>query len=367
MKRPVLLSIILSAAFILTSCSPEEEVSKGPEMKKSPVPVEVMKIEPLDLPVMVECVGRLTPYREVLLSTEVGGVIDSYEIDSGERVIKGQALIKIDPTDYRLALKEAEASLKMALAQLEASEKGFERSKNLLPRNVITPDAFEKLEAEFKSSCASMERVKVMVDIAEERLKKTEITAPFSGLIASRMVERGQTVGVGQPLITLIDLDPIRVRIYLSERDYVHLEKKNSVTVMIEAYPDRRFDGHIDRIGVKADERTNTFDVEILVDNPDIFLKAGMTARVYLTTGIFKGAIMIPQRAVLYRKDRQEVFIMDSNGRARVREVELGRNEKSLVQIIRGLNRGDTLIVTGNQYLRSGDMVILSRDDNANT
>jgi len=358
MKRFQYLINIAICLILLTSCLQQSESDTKKEEK--PVPVRVMEIESRYFPLVVESVGRLVANREVTLSAEVRGVVESYNADVGDRVKNGQNLVRVDQTDYLLALKEAEANLEVNQARLDAMEKSFERSRNLLTRNVISQNAFEKSEADFKSSRASVAHGKVLVDIARERLNKTWISAPFSGLIAYRMVEKGQTVGVGQPVMTLVDLAPMRVRVYLTERDYVHLDWKDPVSVTIEASPESVFKGRIDRIGIKADERTNTFDLEILVENPDLFLKAGMTAKVQLTTSVIHDAILIPQSAVLYRKDRKEVFVVGPNQRARVREIETGRSEGALVQIMKGLIPGDRLVVTGGQYLKPGNSVMIS-------
>ena len=351
---------------LLTSCSPANESSVQQEEKK-PVPVRVMEIKDRDLAVVVAAVGRLAPNREVTLSAELGGVVESYSADIGDRVESGETLVSIDGTDYRLALKEANANLEVAQIRLHAAKNSFERTKSLLPRKVITPDAFDKSEMDYKSSRVTVVRVKVLVDIARERLNKTRIRAPFSGLIASRKVEIGQIVGTGQPLMTLVDLDPVRVLIHLPEKDYIHLDRDDPVAVAIEASPKSVFKGRIDRIGIKADERTNTFDVAILVDNPDLFLKAGMTARVRVTTAVIPGVIMIPQSAVLYRKDRKEVFVAGPDQKAEVREIELGRSEGALVQVLKGLIAGDRLVVTGGPYLKAGDRIMISASKQAGT
>lgn len=367
MKRLLNFVGIVACLNLLLSCSPKSENTTDKEEKERPVPVRVMKIKSRDLPLVVESIGRLVPNREVTLSAEVGGVVESYNADIGDRVRSGQTLVSIDPTEYRLALKEAQTNLAIAHVRLETSKKSFKRSKNLLPRDVITPDAFEKSEADFKTCSALVSRAKVLVDIANERLNKTRIKAPFSGLIAARMVEKGQTVGVRQPLMTVVELDPMRVRVYLAERDYVYLDRKDPVSFTIEASPESVFKGRIDRIGIKADERTNTFDVEILLNNPNLSLKAGMTARVWLTTTVIHDVIMIPQSAVLYRKDRKEVFVVGQDQKAEAREVELGRSEGPLVRIVKGLSPGDKLVITGGQYLKPGDKIMIASSEKAGT
>ena len=109
--------------------------------------------------------------------------------------------------------------------------------------------------------------------------------------------------------------------------------------------------------------RPNSFDVEILVKNPDLSLKAGMTARVRITTAVIQDTILIPQSSILYRKDRKEVFIADPDQKAEARQVELGRAEGALVQILKGLAPGDRLVITGGQYLKSGDMLMISNSE----
>jgi RND family efflux transporter MFP subunit len=343
---------------VLEACSPSAETAV--QEKVSPISVRIMHVKHQELPLVVESVGRLAANREVTLAAEVSGVVESYHADIGDRVKEGQILLRIDSTDYRLALMDAEASLSITESRLDLAKKVYERAKTLLPRKVITPDDFDKSEADYLATLASMKRATVMVDIARERLDKTRIRSPFDGLIAGRMIEVGQTLGAGQPVLTLVDLSSMRVQIHLPEKEYVQLGKEDPVTVIVEAYPEAGMKGRIDRIGIKADERTNTFEVEVLVDNPHFLLKAGLTARVRITADIIHEAMLIPQSTVQYKKDREEVFIVGPEQRAEVRRVALGRTTGDMIQIISGLVPGDQLIVSGGQYLKPGDRVLIT-------
>jgi RND family efflux transporter MFP subunit len=350
--------LCLSLILFISACTQSETEEKKPIEDKA-VPVKVLDIETQDLPLIVESVGRLTANREVTLAAEVGGVVKEYKADVGDRVETSQLLVRIDPRDYQLALREAKANLAAGRARLDASSKTFERSKALLPQKVISSDAFDKNEAEYKTAKATLAQIKAMVDVAIENVNKTRITAPFEGLVAKRLIEKGQTVGVGTPVMTLVDLDTVRVAIHMAECDYVCVDPDDPVLVTVEAFPEKSFKGRIDRIGVKGDERTNTFDVEILLDNPGLTLKAGLSARVRITTDVIPDTILIPQSTVLYREDRREVFVVGQGLLAELRTVKLGRTRGSLVQILEGLDSGDRLIVSGGQYLKSGDKLIL--------
>jgi len=236
-----------------------------------------------------------------------------------------------------------------------------------LPRDVISKDTFEKSESQYKAALAGIDRVKAMVDIAQERLKKTIIRAPFPGLVAARMVEVGQTIGAGQPAMNIIDLDPIRIKISLSEKDYIHLDQNDPVSVSIDTFPQNSLNSRIDLIGVKADPRTSTFDVEILVDNPELILKAGLTARVRITSDVIPNTILIPQSTILYRENSEEVFVVDADNKAQRRIVRLGITVGANVQVLSGLTSKDRLVITGGQYLKPGDTVMISSSELANT
>ncbi|MCG6911243.1 MAG: efflux RND transporter periplasmic adaptor subunit [Deltaproteobacteria bacterium] len=345
-------------SLLLGACSPSSESSGPPE--PPPKAVRVMEIRRDPIPIVAEAVGRLVPNREVTLAAEISGVVAEYSVDTGDRVQEDSILVRLDPVDYQLALKEAEANFSVAQTRLDLALKAYNRSKNLLPRKVITQDAFDRAESEYLSARASLERLTVLVDIAKARLAKTRVHAPFNGHVAARMIETGQMIGAGQPLMKIVDANPMRVKIWLPEKGYVHLDKSDPVSIVVEAFPASTFTGTIDRIDIVADEKTNTFGVEILLDNTELLLKAGMSARVQIVTGLIPDAILIPQSTVLYRSDREEVFIAGPDNRAILRQIEPGLSAGDKIEIRKGLSEGDQLIVTGGQFLEPGDKILIS-------
>jgi RND family efflux transporter MFP subunit len=188
-------------------------------------------------------------------------------------------------------------------------------------------------------------------------LDKTAIKTPFGGHVTERYVETGQHIAAGNPIMKVADMNVMRVKIYINELEYVHLDEEDPVTVTVDAYSEAPSTGRVDEIGIQADSRTNTFEVEILVNNPDFRLKAGLTARVTIQTKVIPDAVMVAQNTVLFREDRKEVFVLGSNDLAEARVVTLGRMEGSDVQILKGLKEGDRLVVSGAQYLKPGDKV----------
>jgi len=361
-KRTVLLSLSwlllvgLSGVFS-TAVARDNSSEANSKQDVQSVPVRVMKVQSQDLPIVVESVGRVYPMRSVTVTAEIPGKVARYLADVGDRVKEGQVLIEIDPTDYQLAYEEAQAALTAAQAGLEAAAKAHERAKTLLPRKVISPDSFDRIEAEYKAAQAQTIRAEVGVKAARERLNKTRLTAPFASLVAARYIEIGQMIGAGVPLMTLADLEQVKIKIYLAEQDYVEVDPPDPVRVRIEAYPDLEFNGRIGRIDIQADPMTNTFGIEVILDNKDRLLKAGLSARVYLTTRVLPEVILIPSSAVLFRAQDAEVFIVEPDGTAQARSVVLGQTYGGSVLVAKGLNPGESLIVSGQNYVKSGQKV----------
>jgi membrane fusion protein (multidrug efflux system) len=329
---------------------------------EKPVPVQIMKVEDRTLPQKVEAVGQIAPNRHLTITSQVPGIIAKYTAYQGDLVKHGQLLVQIDPLDYELALEEAQANLTAVQVQVYSATKAFERSKNLLPREVISQDNHEKAEAAYKAAMAQEARALVGVKVAEERLKKTKTYAPFSGVISMRYIETGQMIGAGAPLMNLVDLNQVRVKINLTEQDYIRIKRGDRAEVRVEAYPSLMFAGRIDRIAVSSDPGTNTFAVEVLLDNPDQVLKAGFSVRVSLTTQPLTNVILIPQSAIIYRENGADVYVIDGDQKAVKKSVILGVNIGDDIQVIDGLNPGDNLVIKGQNYLKTGARVVVKAE-----
>jgi len=350
--------IVLFLTFIAAEAEKKEKIAVPPPSPS--VPIEIMTVQTEDLPIVVETVGRIRPDREVLVSAEISGKIESYEVDVGDRVTNDQLLVQINPTDYRLALREAKTNLSAALINLSAARKAYERFRTLLPKKVISQDSFDKVEAEFEAAGARREQAEVGVAIARKRLAKAGIGAPFSGMVAERHIEKGQWIAAGMPVMTILDLKRVRAKIFLTEKDFVYIDRKDPVEVVAEAYPEKPLTGSIDKIDIEADTATNTFGVEILIDNPETVLKAGMSVRAAITAFVLHDIILIPQSVVIFRDRGTEVFIVGDDGRAEVRAIKLGRRSGNLIQVTEGLDVGDRLIVKGQNYVKAGAVVAVS-------
>ncbi|MGD8845756.1 MAG: efflux RND transporter periplasmic adaptor subunit [Desulfobacteraceae bacterium] len=356
MKTTLSAVIVMAGLLAMGGCAPPE---KKQTVETAPRAVQVVTIASRDLPVVVQSAGRLAPNREVVISAQVPGILMRYNADVGDKVSAGAPLVELDTADYTLALDEAEANLLAARVKLSAAKNTFERASRLLPDKAITPELYDQTEAQYKSSKALVAQLKSRVALERRRLDKTRITAPFDGYVTQRPVEIGQNVTIGDPMMCVADMKTMRVKIYISEMDYMHLDKSDPVAVTVDALSQKELAGRVDKIGIQADSRTNTFEIEILVDNRDFSLKAGLTARVTIRTEVIADAVMIAQNSVIFRENKKEVFIVE-NDLAAARQVKLGRVDGSQVRILEGLVPGDKLVIAGGQYLKPGDTVVVT-------
>jgi RND family efflux transporter MFP subunit len=278
----------------------------------------------------------------------VPGKVVTIGPDEGQTVRAGQEIAALDPTDYRLALEQS-------LAQADRAAHDRDRNKPLLASGGIAPADMDHLESGARQSAAA-------ADLAKKKLTDTRLTAPTSGVIARRAIEVGTTVAPGQTAFTIVDLDPVRVRVGVPEADIGHITEGAGATVRIPAL-DTSFLGRVSLIGVAADPATRSYTVEISVPNHARRLRAGMVAEATITTGAMTSAMMLPAGAVLHDAGvagTTMVYVLDSNGaRAHARRVTTGVARGDSLEITSGLTANDRVIVAGQQRLREGAMVKL--------
>ena len=278
----------------------------------------------------------------------VPGKVVAIGPDEGQTVRAGQEIAALDPTDYRLALEQSSA-------QADRASRDRDRNKPLLASGGIAPADMDHLESGARQSAAA-------ADLAKKKLSDTRLTAPTSGVVARRAIEVGTTVAPGQTAFTIVDLDPVRVRVGVPEAAIGHITEGAAATVRIPAL-DTSFVGRVSLIGVAADPATRSYTVEISVPNHARRLRAGMVAEATITTGAMTSAMMLPAAAVLHDggvAGATMVYVLDPSGaRAHARRVTTGVARGDSLEITSGLAANDRVIVAGQQRLREGALVKL--------
>jgi HlyD family secretion protein len=331
----------------------------------------------------VEAVGSLLAFDEVTVSSEAEGRVEQVLADVGDRVGKGQILARVSPVELQLtvdqqqaALRQARARLglgendgelkdvrqaaevKKAAADLTDAEQKYNRAQSLLETGVIPRQQFDEAEARYKAARATydlavqqvenlralMQQTQATLNLANKRLRDTQIRAPFAGHVKSREVTVGQYLKIQTPVMTIVNVDPLRARLSVPEKMSPWVRVGRAVKLSLEAFPDREFTGRISRINPSVDEKTRTFEIEALVANRAGELKPGSFVKATIQSDKVDQILVIPYNATAYLFGAYKVFVIQG-ATIKEREVRLGDRLGDLVEIVEGLQAGEKIAI----------------------
>ncbi len=342
--------------------------------------ITVGTVTPLrkDLDVRLSYTADITPNQVVNLFSRVDGYISKLHVDKGDLVKANQLLIEIDHTDYQHAVNQARANLAAARAKVTQQEASVRNAKLMLDRmRTLIKDQFvsqqdlDNAEVNYDAAAAAQESLRAQVKQMEVALAQAEtnlaysyIRAPFAGYVAERNLDPGAYVSgataststMSRGILSLHDIETVRILIEVVEKDVPLVKIGQKAEVRAEAYPEQTFDGTVTRIVQALNRATRTMTVEIDLPNRTHQLKGGMFARVEVLVGNRPNAIQIPIDAVSRLEDLQYVYIVHDGTAHRV-DVELGVRDENRVEITRGLQGDEQVIVSGKDLVSDGTAV----------
>lgn len=376
----------------------------APTAKKDsgPVPVKVALVRPKLVQRTVESVGTLYPFEEVLVSAEIEGKVDQVNADLGDAVTQGQVIVHISDEEQRYILAEITAQLhqsmeklglkeekdrvkdvretpdvRRAAADLMEARQRFNRVKNLVDQGIGAKVDLDSATTRFQAAQAGydstvnqtrnmiqeVERFKAQLDLQRKKLRDTSVRAPFAAMVKDRQVTIGQFVRPNAPLMTLVKLDPIRLRLEVPERMAPWIRNGQIAEIGVEAFEGRKFQGKVWRIAPVVDQTKRTFVVEALIANPKGELKAGSYARARVPTDKSERIMVVPFRAVNYVLGSNKAYVV-AQGLIEAREVKLGDRFDQEVEITEGLKEGEEVATGPLARLDTGTAVtVTGRDD----
>ncbi len=265
-----------------------------------------------DLLLRAEATGTIEPVREVEVKSMASGELLRLFTDIGDVVQRGTLLAEIDPRDVENRFNQTEADLKVAQAQLQIARAQLERQQQLLDAQVITQSEFESATLSFANAEASLVRAETNFELAELQMADVSIRAPMDGTIIQKNVEEGaviqsaaSNVSGGAALFVMANLGEMQVRTLVDETDMGDLEPGLAAVVRVEAYPDRTFQGTVDKIEPQAtvEQNVTMFPVIISIDNRSGLLRPGMNAEVEIEIDEALDVVMVPNNAIVQTSD----------------------------------------------------------------
>jgi membrane fusion protein, multidrug efflux system len=314
------------------------------QAKAKQVAIEAITVSPSQLVETVSAIGTLRSNEGVIIRPEINGRVTEIGFEEGRPIKKGTVLFRLDSSVSRAELADAQAKLAL-------SQRNYARAKKLATHGHTTTETLDKTLAEMRSAEA---RVKLF----EARLEKTEILAPFDGIVGLRQVSIGDYVAAGKDLVNLENIDPIKVDFRLPERYLRVVRADGTVRITADALPGKTFEGKIYAIDPRIEPGGRSIAVRARLSNRHGLLRPGLFARVKLIIDHKLQAIVIPEEAVVRRGDQQIVFRVQ-DGLAVITPVVLGLRQTGRVEVVEGLKTGDVVVTAGHAKLREGAPVAI--------
>jgi HlyD family secretion protein len=295
--------------------------------KKEPVlPVQVEKVTRRSITQVVTATGKIQPEVQVKISPEVSGEIVALPVKEGQRVKKGELLLKIKPDVYVALRDQYAAGLLQVKSNLSRTEPEFKRFESLYKKGLVSESEFDQARASFESSKAAYAQAKASLDQAEENLRKTTVSAPMDGTVSQLNSELGERVlGTSQfqgtDVMTIADLSRMEARVDVSENDVVLVSVGDTARISVDAFPQRKVNAIVYEIantakskGLGTQEEVTNFEVKMRVVDTGITLRPGMSMTADVETETKQGVITVPIQSVTTRMPKTEVKEGEGDG-----------------------------------------------------
>ncbi|HVR30017.1 MAG TPA: efflux RND transporter periplasmic adaptor subunit [Thermoanaerobaculia bacterium] len=314
----------------------------GANAQPPALPVQATVAERTEIPITLTAVGSFQSPETTTVAADASGLITFLDTPEGRLVRTGHLLARLDDSVSRSALQVAEARERNARAELE-------RVKPLYEDGVVPRSSYDNAVAELEVTAGQLAE-------ARTRLGKNEVQAPFAGVVSLQTAQQGQYVSAGDAIVRLTKVNPLELIFTVPESD----AGKVRVGQPIEGRVGRcgeAFSGVVEALDPTVDSATRTLSVQARVPNDAGVLRPGMSARVRLVVGSLGDAILVPRPALVHQGTRYLLYVVDESGTVAEREVVPGQFLIDRVEIRRGLEGGEQVIVAGHQKVRPGARV----------
>ncbi|NTE05579.1 efflux RND transporter periplasmic adaptor subunit [Agrobacterium tumefaciens] len=325
-------------ALFLVACNQEE---KSENLSEQVIRVKTEKLVSTKTGQDLVLSGNIEGNTTVKLGFMVSGKISQITFLTGQTVPKGSLVAILESTNYRLNKQLADVELNEAQDQ-------FERLKIMHTKSSIS-------ELDFTKGNFALQKADTQQKLAIKNLQDTRLYAPISGVLLRKDAEAGEIITAGTPLFTLAEIKKVKVSTLVPEGELKGLRKGQSADVEIEALG-RHFKGTIVEIGAVADATTRAFTLKIEIDNQDLAIRPGMIAQTRISAGNFsEGINVIPECIVNEPGNQSYVYVVDlKSHRAFKRKISLGKMSANRVEILSGLSKGETIVISGQTALNDG-------------
>ncbi len=367
--KSIIFVLALTTPLLFTGCGKDSSATsarKGPGSRSAIMfPVETETVRNQRVTYSIHAVGSVEAFEVVLITARVAGVVDKVRFSEGSRVQANQVLVEIEPERYNLAVESSRAAWEKAKAARADAEAGLKRRQQVVEKNpgLIPGEELETWRTRVQTATSEVALTHALLNQAELNLRDALVRTPVAGVVQSRTVQTGQYVQPGAVLATMIRRDPLLLRFKVPEQEAAHLQPGQKVLFQVKD-DGKEYTAAIGHVAAAADENTRMVAVTAAIDDKNKeLLRPGAFAEVRIPVGSTKEVPVIPQTAVRPSERGFLAFVVE-NGKAAERVLILGmRTAQGRVEVVRGLETGEKLVIRGAEALSSGVQVRITRTD----
>jgi len=346
---------LFGALMLLVSCG-KSDPAKSARADSTPRSVQVARAELRPMERALQVVGTLAARDETTISAQVAGQIEKQSVDLGDRVTAGQELTLIDTTSYEALVQQTTANVARAAATAASAEQNLKRIQELQKDKVASSSELDEAIARAGQGRADVKAAEAANAIARLNLERSRVKAPFDGAVAQRIASVGDYVAIGAPIFRLVNINPLRLRLEIPERESTVARVGQNVRVTAEGVTNV-YSGKIARVAPAIRETDRMLEVEADVPNPGD-LRAGLFARAQIIVNERDETLSVPTNALtIFAGIEKVVSIKD--GKATEKTVSTGRRSDGWVEIVSGLSAGET-VALDPAGLRTGQGVTIT-------
>jgi membrane fusion protein, multidrug efflux system len=342
---------LLTALLFAAAC--ENAQAEAP-LKAEPPPIHVATVEVASRPMPNELplTGQLVANQQSEVAANGVGRVVRTLVDRGSFVKEGAALIQLDTRSAQLEAAEARAALQTAQVSQDLAQQLCKRTDELYVRQAISKEEWERTSSQCRTSAASVEGARARADLAAKTLSDATVRAPFSGMVGERYVSVGEYVQPPTRVVTLVELDPLRLQLTVPEADVGQIHEGQEVRFTVEAFPGRTFTGVVKYLDPTVRASTRDLIAEAVVQNADHVLKPGMfaTARLVLPDA---ARPVVPKTALIEEGNSLHLFAV-VKGHLEERIVQVGPEREGAVAILDGVKSGEKVVAAPTDDIRDG-------------
>ncbi|MDT8377053.1 MAG: efflux RND transporter periplasmic adaptor subunit [Mariprofundaceae bacterium] len=317
----------------------------GNSVKLPAKPVVVLKAHTLMLSDQMEALGTAQANESITITAKVSGRLEEIAFTDGQQVRKGDLIVRLDQDEEYAQLIAAEV-------QLAEHTREVKRLQTLLARRAAATRELDERKTLAAVAASNIEQIKA-------RISELTLKAPFDGKVGIRRVSPGALIQPGQVIVTLDEIDPIKLDFSIPSTMLQGLKPGDRIEARAEALGDRVFTGRVTATDSRIDPLTRSMLLRAIIDNPDGELIPGMLMRVTLLANE-REAVVVPEESITQKQERHFITLVTADGKAEIRAVQTGLRRDGLVEIRQGLAAGELVVVRGMGFVKPGQAVSVS-------